>query len=359
MVGSLRYFKFFFVLALALTACGGNAVSSRHQALASADSSAESQDDAQFAHSTHLTVMTYNINGIPCMTDGFMASIVDAVSDKCPTKTWYAHTIDERMAKLADFINELAQNDRLPDILLIQEAFRANMPQVDDAAVNSMISKTPYAHWMNGPDARIIDDFGSTLKTLWNHDGLLNSGLLVFSKYPFLKKDILKFGNLCAEGLCNAEKGVVYAQIKVPGLPEGIDIFNTHHQSFEAEELIRTQQNILMFDFMKKNENSPWAIAAGDFNFKNAFPYTTFDQFLNGSNMSHAGLTCLSDKSCKIGAATNLEDVQGHVWDHQFFATSSDSYGMRPVRVEFGTFKLGPNDLSDHEFHIVEYKLSW
>jgi len=317
-------------------------------------------DDPEFAHSAKLTVMTYNINAIPCMRKNLLSGFLGLFGvDRCPTGTWESKNIDDRMKKLIDIIDNLKKQNKLPDVLLVQEAFRAKIFQVDDDAVNKLLDKSPYPHKAHGPEARIDNSPGDLLKSFFKHKGLLNSGLIIFSKYPIAGTDIVKFGNLCAQGICNAEKGIVYARIKVPGLPKTVDIYNTHLQSFTEEENIRKKQNEIMFDFMKKNEKSPWTIAGGDFNFKNTKAYVTFEQFIKGAKVDHAGLACLELSTCKLADGSKKKYAQGDILDHQFFASSSDKHDIEPKLVKFDTFKLGNKDLSDHHYKWVEYKLFW
>lgn len=162
-----------------------------------------------------LSVMTYNVKGLPWPAAWGRAPALTAIGD--------------RLAKMREGHSQ-------PQVVLLQEAF------TDQA--KAIARQAGYRHIAFGPQQAPAADAGPLGKGFaaaarWDRgersESLLDSGLVILSDYPIVRSRNFAFPQgACAGFDCLAAKGVMVAWIAVPDAPQPIAIVNTHLNSRRA-----------------------------------------------------------------------------------------------------------------------------
>ena len=159
-----------------------------------------------------LSVMTYNIKGLPW-----------------PIASDRAQAIDEIGARL----RRAREQGNQPDVIMLQEAFGDTAQRIADRA--------GYRFVAIGPDAaeQARYRFSTPIPRDWsrgeNIGKSLNSGLAILSDFPLSDVETLAFGDQACAGFdCLANKGIVKASVDVPGYAAPVRLFNTHLNSRKA-----------------------------------------------------------------------------------------------------------------------------
>lgn len=265
-------------------------------------------------------VLSYNIKGLP----GFAAPGYD----------------EDRYGDIGRLLAERNLGGRGPDIVALQESFVARTAELRALA--------GFAHSAKGPDAA----------TLWGVD----SGLWILSRYPILKEERLAFGpKLCATWDCYANKGVQLARIQLPGAPYPVDVYNTHMQAGREHDEIRRAQVKVILEFVKKT-HQPGApiVFAGDFNFRPGRGDKSFEDFLRGSALTHAGKLFLRLRAPAAALPDAARLFESSV-DHQFIDTAAAlPFRLKPLNAERSfTALVKGRALSDHPGYEVRYELDY
>lgn len=315
-------------------------------AMAGPASAAVAETATPVQHSVEISVLTYNVHGLP----------------------WPAG--QRRGAALKAIGRELAQmrsEGRQPDIVLIQEGFVSQ--------TSALAQLSGYRFWAQGPargergDAALAPAQGKAYRSVvyrtrgegWGK--FTSAGLHVLSDAPITRVDTTAF-HYCAGFDCLANKGAMLARIAVPGVPGGVDVVNTHLNSRGASKtpLSRTlQAHNLQIDELDafitghRDAAAP-LLVGGDFNVRHAperfehdaatRPYAVVSQYC-------AGAPC---EGQALGAETQPWLASQ---DLQAFA-SLGPVSVRPIKVEtvFASPATGGR-LSDHDGYLVHYRLSW
>ncbi|HAZ13747.1 MAG: hypothetical protein A2X86_10155 [Bdellovibrionales bacterium GWA2_49_15] len=93
---------------------------------------------------------------------------------------------------------------------------------------------------------------------------ILNSGLLLLSKYPIVESDY-KIYSKCGGFDCFANKAIIWAKIKVPGIG-AINVFTTHTNAGTSRK-IKESQLVEAGDFIEAHLGGRSTVFMGDFNF--------------------------------------------------------------------------------------------
>jgi endonuclease/exonuclease/phosphatase family metal-dependent hydrolase len=297
--------------------------------------------------STEISVLTYNIRGLP----------------------WPIAL--GRHAALKEIGRELATlraEGRQPDIVLIQEGFRRE--------VSNLVKTSGYRYWAQGParsdrahDARPADAQGYK-RVLYRRSGegwgkFTGAGLHVLSDAPITDVADAPY-RYCAGLDCLANKGVMLARISLPQVPGEIDVVNTHLNSKRASRTPRARsseahnlqtEELLSFITDHRAAGAP-LLVGGDFNMKGAperyafdastRPYKVVSEFCGTPANACEGLAPLADTRPWLRSQ-----------DLQAFEPAAN-IDVRPVRVEavFGADASGKR-LSDHDGYLVRYRLTW
>lgn len=256
--------------------------------------------------------------------------------------------------------------------MLIQEAFRSHKlsgvildMQPLDRLERELRSIYPYM--IEGPEAtRSLSIFDIGKKP----DGILSSGLLVFSKYPARKLAEVSFGKLSDGDDRVANKGAILVEVSTPyGL---VDVLNTHLQARsiksswseerkqrerEKQDNIRWRQIQRLRPLVNQNGSANVTILGGDFNFKNHRLHPNFDQFLDYfGRFRHMGQLCDEDRRCRVTSSTPRGVVRGNNNDHLFSRVRGGA-DLMPQRFEMSQFYVGQGrgkPVSDHDYILMD-----
>ncbi len=308
----------------------------------------------------NFRVMTLNMHGIPCIDKEKYPKIFKKFKIKrCPDNTYWSQTIFERFYKLTEILDLLHQENELPDVLLLQEAFASDIPIMDNSPLLYLLKNSPYPYFVQGPQARVKNVAEAAFAYLFHIPGIVDSGLVILSKYPIRRRGRKAFFK-CRGTDCLANKGILYAQIQLPGVEHTIDIFNTHYQAGSAYDAVKIQQNSDSEDYVRRVRSEKYSfmqVYGGDFNFRNSAD--SFSDFIEKSRMSHAGILCdeIGSRVCRWGSNNPREWILGSLLDHQFISRTSTDVLIYPKYMEYGHFKYRKKTLSDHPYLQVDYDI--
>jgi endonuclease/exonuclease/phosphatase family metal-dependent hydrolase len=298
--------------------------------------------------STELSVLTYNVRGLPWPLAQGRARALKAIGAELAT---------------------LRREGLHPDVVLIQEGFRGE--------VRDLVEASGYRYWARGPGrferapgpkAETGQSFATVRYPLlgegWGK--LTGAGLHVLSDAPITDVEDTPY-SYCAGLDCLANKGAMMVRLALPGAPGQIDIVNTHLNSRRAAKVPITRslqahnlqtEELMTFIKAHRDQDRP-LLVGGDFNVRNApdrydyrsaeRPYQVVSEF------------CSRVASPCEGQA--VEHPAAQPWlrsqDLQAFA-SAGPVSVRPIRIGtlFGASPSAPR-LSDHDGYLVRYRLSW
>jgi endonuclease/exonuclease/phosphatase family metal-dependent hydrolase len=300
------------------------------------------------AHSAEISVLTYNVRGLPWPLARGRAKALKAIGAELAT---------------------MRRDGRQPDVVLIQEGFRGE--------VGDLVRASGYRYWASGPGrseraSGAGPENGRRYATVrypsfgegWGK--FTGAGLHVLSDAPITDVRDTPY-RYCAGLDCLANKGVMLARLALPGAPREIDIVNTHLNSRRAAKVplarslrahnLQTEE-LMSFINAHRDGDRP-LLVGGDFNVRNApdrydyrsaeRPYQVVSEFCN-----RAADPCEGQALDSPAARPWLRSQ-----DLQAFA-SAGPVTVRPIRIEtlFGASSSGPR-LSDHDGYLVRYRLSW
>lgn len=164
-----------------------------------------------------LSMMTYNVMDLP----------------------WpLAFERDVAMRRIATRLRNLRTIGQQPHIVLLQEGFSRQAHQIAGMA--------GYRHMALGPDRTMRSAITPTAaddaflaKARWDRGEAmgkhLDSGLIILSDYPITRVRRLAFPDFACAGFdCLANKGVMIADVQVPGEREPVAIVNVHLNARKA-----------------------------------------------------------------------------------------------------------------------------
>ncbi len=294
-----------------------------------------------------LDVLTFNIEGL-----GW------------PARRNRAPSLRRIGARLA----ELNAQGQAPDVVLVQEMF-------SPAAVSAMAKAGyPYQAW--GPSRTQkrrrpgLDPIAGPFRWKKGETGfhLVGSGLAILSRYPIVADASEPFGkHRCAGFDCLSNKGMQQVRIRIPGVPQPVDIFNTHLNSQGASRVPAARsgaahaiqvEDLAAFVAAIDGRKVP-TILGGDFNMRGAPErLARFDAALDRLTMVHR--FCATPASpCAVRVSWDGDEPWMDTEDLQLFADGSQ-VRVTPIRVEamFDGAESDPQ-LSDHDGFRVTYRLDW
>jgi endonuclease/exonuclease/phosphatase family metal-dependent hydrolase len=298
--------------------------------------------------STEISVLTYNVRGLPWPLAKGRAKALKAIG-----------------ADLAAMRRDGTQ----PDVVLIQEGFR---DEVDD-----LVKASGYRYWARGPSrSERASGAGpengrryATVRYPSSGEGwgkFTGAGLHVLSDAPITDVEDTPY-RYCAGLDCLANKGAMLARLALPGAPGEIDIVNTHLNSRRAAKVpvarslrahnLQTEE-LTTFINAHRDVDRP-LLVGGDFNVLNApdrydyrsaeRPYQVVSEFCNRAADPCEG-QALGDPAARPWLRS--QDLQAFQPGHPV--------GVRPVSVAT-VFDAahGEPALSDHVGYLVRYQLNW
>jgi endonuclease/exonuclease/phosphatase family metal-dependent hydrolase len=268
-----------------------------------------------------LKVLTYNIKGLPLITDL------------------------DRLKRIGEILAERRRLGEEPDVVVLQEAFVRKARRVRDRA--------GYPYMIQGPTGGGL--FANA------------SGLEVLSNHPIVERHQRRLHD-CAFPECVVSKAIVGVTLGLPGVPYPVDVFTTHLQADTRNDRVRSNQidDITVFLNRIRFGRVP-AIFAGDFNFKPR--HESYHKFLRETPFADAGFDCVvAADACEIVVGVHGQTDWTDVWkstnDRQFYYQPADSrLRIEPVRVirNFTEPVRGGERgfLSDHWGYEVHYRIRW
>lgn len=223
----------------------------------STDSHSLPQPAAPAPFNGQLSVLTYNIHGVP----------------------WpVAWGRPADFTRIAATLQSLRTQGRNPHIVLLQEAFTNEAQAIGRAA--------GYRYIAQGADDDASSDLAPSPADLrfaaqdsWLHgEGIgkyVGSGLQILSDYPIVNVRRMVFPAFACAGFdCLANKGALLARIRLPGQADPVDVITTHLNSRRASLVSDARSNrafsVELTDlsrFIRQNHDPRNAlIVAGDFN---------------------------------------------------------------------------------------------
>jgi endonuclease/exonuclease/phosphatase family metal-dependent hydrolase len=302
-----------------------------------------------------LSVLTYNVQDLPWPLAGDRADALSKIGARLAT---------------------LRKTGSAPHLVVIQEGF-------SDKSV-AMLRAAGYEHIWTGPSSDVtrvpssspldLDFLGSRSILVGESQApALSSGLIIASAYPIMEVVAAPFpANVCAGIDCLANKGIMLARVKVPGLAQPLDLITTHLNSGRKSRTSvshhlyayrRQLEAVTRFLQTHRDLNAP-SIFAGDFNVSHsrqrlealtsqAVQWRMAPVTAMGKPKYQAG--CKRAKSaCKaaLPIAANVPLI--HTLDWQFQAGSM----IEPLErtILFGRENAGTM-LSDHVGYSVRYRI--
>lgn len=299
---------------------------------------------------TELSVLTYNIEGLP----------------------WPARSgRGEDLSRIADQLQALRKQGRQPHVVLFEEAFSRKARAIAHEAGYRYIADGPAASDSGAPATSIADRafnaaarfFAGEKWGKWR-----GSGLRIASDYPILAVKRMAYAT-CAGMDCLANKGAVLVTIAVPGVSQPVAIVDTHLNSRRAARVsvdrsfyAYQRQVDALSDFVRANvpAGMPF-IVAGDFNAgqeprRRDYLLHRAAAWRSDMPVKAALETCLREGDiCATDNRADLAFSQKRGRDYQLFASSgSASLTLKSMAALFGHDPDG-HMLSDHVGYTATY----
>ena len=299
---------------------------------------------------TELSVLTYNIEGLP----------------------WPARSgRGEDLARIADQLRTLRDQGRQPHVVLFEEAFSHKARAIARDAGYRYVADGPSASDTRAPATSIADRaFNAAARFLageklgkWR-----GSGLRIASDYPILAVKRMAYAT-CAGMDCLANKGAVLVTIAVPGVSQPVAIIDTHLNSRRASRVsvdrsfyAYQRQVDALSDFVRANVpmGAP-LIVAGDFNAgqeprRRDYLLHQAAAWRSDTPVRAALDTCLqAGDLCATDNRPDLAFSQKRGRDYQLFASSGTAnLTLKSMAALFGHDPNG-RMLSDHVGYAATY----
>ena len=253
-----------------------------------------------------------------------------------------------------------------PDIVLLQEAFTNRSKKLVKKAGYPYVKKGPGRRKSGGDLAEVrgrqkielvAGNRGSTTKAY------VGSGLYILSRFPIVDTKYQLFGHKCSGNDCLANKAVLLARVKLPGIAKPLDIVTSHMDANKKKEASKKKrfkahrkQTRIVKAFLDKFNGRRAAIFAGDLNVKNAKRYNNFVETIPVVN---AGEYCVErPKRCRTGANANADTLWRKTNDQHFIIDGND-FAIKPVYMERNyDQRVKGKRLSDHLGFEVVYEVT-
>lgn len=298
-----------------------------------------------------LSVLTYNVHGLPTLLRKGEVAPLNAISDR---------------------LVELRRNGRQPGVVLLQEAFSQDAKRIGaDAGYRHVVSGPATEERFRSARAPGTTDLDRSTYW-WAGEGLgkyADSGLMILSDYPVVEVRRLAFPEgACAGFDCLSNKGLLLVSVELPGQPVPVDIVTTHLNSRGSAGVpsprsliaFRRQVSALLGWLEARRQSDRPLVLAGDFNIGSSQERRTafFDRLAAGGDRLrlHDAVARYADASADAMPSCAREARErGKDW--QFWKDGS-ALKLEPIGIEvpFGHEPDGTM-LSDHIGFAVQYRL--
>ena len=326
-------------------------------------------DESAGTASMEISVLIYNVCGLPWpIAKGKASRDTDEQGNRIPIDGKRSSALK----KIGDMLGELRSQGTEPDIILLQEAFIPESAQIPE--------RGGYPNWVAGPGKRDLgakhserasDEFIAERKALKGEKSgkLQSSGLLLASNFPIVELFNHPFSQWeCAGFDCLANKGLLVAELEIPGLPDHLMVATTHfnsrgasgvsaERSLLAHNLQVDEANEFLVNLGKDHQPFIWG---GDVNMRHADDRIEYFVERSGDKLNEVSSFCIdpaNDCEVRIQWETDTpwyetQDLQGWV--------SGSQVSVSPFKVE-AVFDEPQEGImpSDHNGLLVHYRLSW
>ncbi len=297
-----------------------------------------------------ISVLIYNVWGLPW-----------------PLKS---NSLDS-MQKIGEILGEMRAAGTGPDIVLLQEAFTMKSQPILELSGYPNIVGGPRR---DDPSAKLSKEEAPDFiegRSFWKGEKLgkwLNSGLAILSNLPIEESSTRPFRQRACAGFdCMSNKGILLAAIRIPGVPEPIEIFNTHMNSKDASGVPPERSNAAhnfqaneIQDYLSAEiyDDRRALIAGGDFNTRD-----DGGRLENITGIDHSPIVrfyCTqSEDRCDIRMSFDGDEPWLDTQDLQAFFPG-DRIDVRPIGIEaLFDEPVDGQMLSDHDAYLVEYRVTW
>lgn len=177
---------------------------------------------------------------------------------------------------------------------------------------------------------------------------VLRSGLILFSKFPILKEQFIKFENCFADD-CFAAKGFQFVDINING--KIIHFINTHLQASNSLPRIKARQKQLkqIADYLEKIQTMNPIFVLGDFNInKYGFEYPALLASLKVKDHIVDGDLIFSSDGFLNDQKKRKKHKERELLDYIFSYNNEYDVPNRVIRPKGSYSKMIDVDLSDH-----------
>jgi endonuclease/exonuclease/phosphatase family metal-dependent hydrolase len=293
-------------------------------------------------YSISIDVMTYNVEGLPPELHGDRAKDLGLIKQS---------------------FNAMIAKGTAPDILVVQEMF------TDDAI--QKLRAIRYPNFIYGPTRRDVKAPLPVVRLAGYAPQMPNvraqpSGLAIFSRYPVTAHRKRAFGyTSCSGADCLANKGMMIADIAIPGVPVPLRVATTHMNAQDASGMpervhrhAHRQQSGELADFLNDSDDQTPMIIAGDFNMRSSpARFAHFNARIPHITAHHY---CHQNRAeCSAAIPLRVSAPWLTTQDLQFFKDGIAAK-LRPVALShwFDAPQRG-GALSDHAAQRVRWTLRW
>jgi len=301
---------------------------------------------------TELSVLTYNVEGIP----------------------WPARSgRGADLLRIADQLQALRTQGRQPRVVLFEEAFSHKARSIAGKAGYRYVADGPSASDIGAPSNSPADRAFKAAARFFSGEKwgkLRGSGLRIASDFPILDVKRIAY-SACAGMDCLANKGAVLVTIAVPGVSQPVAIVDTHLNSRTAARVpadrsfyAYQRQVDALSDFVRANipPGMPF-IVAGDFNAgqeprRRDYLLQQAASWRNDLPVRAALDTCLqAGNLCATANRSDLAFSEKRGRDYQLFASSgAANLTLESMAALFGHDAAG-RMLSDHVGYSATYRV--
>jgi len=326
-------------------------------------------DKAAGSASMELTVLIYNVAGLPWPIGcGKKSRDTEDTGKRIPI----ACIRSAALKKIGDMFGEMRKQGTEPDIILLQEAFISASAEIP--------ARGGYPNWVAGPGRKDLGGKYSERaseafiaeRSFWKGEKfgkVQSSGLLLASNFPIVELFNHPFNQWECGGIdCLANKGLLVAELQIPGLPDHLAIATTHYnargQSGVSNDRSLTAHNLQVDESNEYLEglgkNQLPFIWGGDLNMRQADDRIEYFVERSNGKLNEVSSFCVDPASdCEIRIHWDSDTPWYETQDLQGWLSGS-KVTVTPFKVE--SLFDEPVDgymPSDHNGLLVHYRLSW
>ncbi|WP_126173087.1 endonuclease/exonuclease/phosphatase family protein [Altericroceibacterium xinjiangense] len=299
--------------------------------------------------------------------DGHTASVeIDVLTYNVEGLGWPARTGRGRhLQAISDHLAELHGRGEAPDIVLFQEVFSRSAARA--------IGASSYPSLVAGPERnqrRPRRDYSGLPGKRRPERGeigfrVFSSGLVTVSTFPIVASRSEPFPRASCAGFdCLANKGMLLAEVAIPGVPGTLAVLNTHMNAQRASRVSVRRHNAAharqvhaLSRFLDSGISDQPAVLGGDFNMRSS--EQRFEVFRTEQSLEIVHQYCTDHASlCEVELSWDGDAPWMDTQDLQLFS-SGGAVTVRPIRVEAMFDGASEPKLSDHDGLRVTYELSW